>query len=152
MRIEKQHSGGADGQSTNKNSINSGAVSQANKSNQGDDSHSMEPLSNPRYKKMQSAAPMLEAYSASKKPVHSKFRADIVQLEQEYSQSQTLGQTPSQPNRTPPPERSSAKRRKISDHDPFVSHEKLQVDLVTSHFNRAAVGVKAQVPSRQSGG
>ncbi len=72
--------------------------------------------------KTKSAAPNMEVHSASKKPLLSKYRSDIVQLEQEMSQHPTLGHTPSQLNTTPPPCRSSAKRRKIS--DPFKSTEK----------------------------
>jgi len=59
--------------------------------------------------------------------MHSNFKTDLSQIEQELSHSQTLGHTPT---RTPPPCRSSAKRRKISD-EHFKSIEK-QVELKRS--------------------
>lgn len=88
-------------------------------------SNEKQQLSKPQFLRMNSATPALEAHSATKKPLISKLKSDIVQIEQEFSHSQqTLGHTPTQIDRTPP-YRSSAKRRKISD-DPFVSLEKQQ--------------------------
>ena len=59
------------------------------------------------------------------------------------SQAQTLGHTPSQLNRTPPPYRSSAKRRKVSDELPsFKSHEKGGSALPRQQLDMTSMVVK----------
>ena len=94
--------------------------------------------------KIKSHCPGLETYSATKR-VLSNFKTELSQIEQELSHSQTLGHTPT---RTPPPCRSSAKRRKISD-DHFKSIEK-RVELKRTSvdvFNPAATATDFEVDS-----
>jgi len=59
-----------------------------------------------------------------------------------------LGYTPSHQNRTPPPYRSSAKRRKVSDDPLFKSHEKtMQLPTAKAKLDSGSSAMKT--PSKK---
>lgn len=117
LRLEKE------GSSSLKESAQLRECSRPNKDDSSLQHYINEGQNKKQFERMNSAAPVLEAHSARKKPLLSKIiKSDIAQLEQEMSHTQTLGHTPSQVDRTVT-FRSSAKRRKTSD-DHFKSNEK----------------------------
>ena len=120
---------------------NSSLASQTNASHDGDYSQYQEQPVNPVIAKIIATDRPIENHSDNKRNSLSNLKPDISHLEQEMSQAQTHGHTPSQFNRTPPPYRSSAKRRKVSDELPsFKSHEKHQGPL--PKLDLAAIAVK----------